>query len=122
MTTPRLAHVILRVADMERATAFWGGAVGLPLIGGGEAFTFYDAGATRIALNAVPGGDPGAIESTTEVVLEVDDPEAVYAEWAGRGVPFEVVLRPVMEMGDRSLVAAHFRDPDGHLVSLTGWV
>lgn len=122
MTTPRLANLILRVADMDRATAFWGGLLGMPLIGGGAAFTFYDAGGTRIALNAVPDGDPGAIESTTEVVLEVDDPEAVYDRWAERGVPFEVALRPVMEMEGRSLVAAHFRDPDGHLVSLTGWV
>lgn len=121
MADPRLAHVILRVADLARATAFWGGVLGLPSLGGGGAFAFHDAGGTRIALNTVDGGDPGAADSTTEVVLEVDDPRATYAAWAERGVVFEVALRSVMETGGRSLLAAHFRDPDGHLVSLTGW-
>lgn len=121
MTSPRLAHVILRVSDMERATAFWGGVLGLPSLGGSETFAFFDAGATKVALNLVDGGDRAAAGSTTEVVLEVDDPRTVYAAWAERGVAFEVALRPVMEAGGRSLVAAHFRDPDGHLVSLTGW-
>jgi hypothetical protein len=38
------------------------------------------------------------------------------------GVPFEVEPRPVTSDGERTLLAAHFRDPDGHLVSVTGWV
>jgi hypothetical protein len=40
---------------------------------------------------------------------------------ATRGVPFEVELRPVSTDGERQLLAAHFRDPDGNLASLTGW-
>jgi catechol 2,3-dioxygenase-like lactoylglutathione lyase family enzyme len=58
----------------------------------------------------------------TEIALEVSDVVAIHAELLDRGVPFEVDLQPVTGDGHRSLVAAHFRDPDGHLVSLVGWL
>lgn len=121
MTDPRLAHVILRVGSLDGAVAFWAGILGFPVTGRSDAFAFLDAGAARIALNQVAGGDRSAAASSTEVVLEVEDPRERFEVWRVAGVPFQVDLRPVMEAGGRSLLAAHFRDPDGHLVSLTGW-
>jgi catechol 2,3-dioxygenase-like lactoylglutathione lyase family enzyme len=121
MTDPRLAHVILRVASLDGAVDFWHGTLGLPIEGRSEAFAFLDAGSARIALNEVDGGDPAAGASATEVVLEVEDPRERFAAWREAGVSFQVGLRPVTEADGRSLLAAHFRDPDGHLVSLTGW-
>jgi catechol 2,3-dioxygenase-like lactoylglutathione lyase family enzyme len=118
---PSLSHVMLRVADMDRATAFWEGTLGFEGAGGGP-FRFLTAGKAQIALNAVEGGDPAAAGSTTEIVLEVDDVRATHAAWSAAGVAFEVEPRVVMKAGGRDLVAAHFRDPDGHLVSVTGWV
>ena len=117
---PALSHVIPAVSEMGRARRFWEDVLGFSGEGEG-AFRFLDAGGARIALNERPGGDPGAASSTTEVVLEVDEPQATYEAWESAGVPFEVALRPVMSHGGRHLLAAHFRDPDGHLVSLTGW-
>jgi catechol 2,3-dioxygenase-like lactoylglutathione lyase family enzyme len=122
MTSPRLAHVILRVSSLSTAVDFWHGTLGLPIEGRSETFAFLDAGSARIALNEVDGGDPASGASATEVVLEVEDPQQRFATWREAGVPFQVGLRPVMEADGRSLLAAHFRDPDGHLVSLTGWV
>lgn len=122
MTIPRLSHLILRVSSLDDAVDFWHGTLGLRIEGRSEAFAFLDAGSARIALNEVDGGDASAAASATEVVLEVADPRDRYAAWREAGVPFEVGLRPVMEADGRSLLAAHFRDPDGHLVSLTGWV
>ncbi len=55
-------------------------------------------------------------------MLEVNDVHASYDKLAARGVPFEVELRVVTTDGSHDLLAAHFRDPDGHLASLTGWV
>ena len=114
-----LARIILRVAEMDRSVRFWAESVGLPVIFQSEAFTFLDAGSCQVVLNQVsdPPG-PGA----TELVLEVEDVSAAYRELAGRGVPFEVELRPVTSDGERDLLAAHFEDPDGNLASLTGWV
>jgi hypothetical protein len=60
--------------------------------------------------------------SDTELVIEVDDIHAAFAEMKQRGVPFEVEPRPVTSDGQRTLLAAHFRDPDGHAASVTGWV
>ena len=114
-----LARVILRVADMDRAVRFWAGAVGLQVLFQSEAFTVLDAGACQVVLNQVSEPPhPGA----TELVFEVEDVSAAYEELAGRGVPFEVDLRPVTSDGERDLLAAHFEGPDGNLASLTGWV
>ena len=115
----RLARVILRVTDMRRALDFWSGMVGLDVLFESPAFSFLEAGGCQVVLNQVDAPEsPGQ----TELVLEVDDVEAAHREMTGRGVPFEVGLRPVTSDGDRDLLAAHFRDPDGNLASLTGWV
>ncbi len=61
-------------------------------------------------------------ESLTEVVFESAQVRSEYDEMAERGVPFELELRPIIIDGKRQLLGAHFRDPDGHYGSLTGWV
>lgn len=58
-------------------------------------------------------------ESLTEVVFQVDDVKETYSLLAERGVPFEIELS---NHEQRQLLAAHFRDPDGHYGSRTGWV
>jgi extradiol dioxygenase family protein len=55
-------------------------------------------------------------------VFEVEDVHSVIAEMRERGVPFDVEPRAVTSDGERTLFAAHFRDPDGHVASVTGWV
>jgi hypothetical protein len=83
-------------------------------------FAFFVVGDTQIALN-----QPEVFReqtSDTEVVLEVDDVASAYTSMKERGVPFEVEPRPVTSDGQRTLLAAHFRDPDGHAASVTGWV
>ncbi|HET8538823.1 MAG TPA: VOC family protein [Anaeromyxobacter sp.] len=124
MTAPRLAHVILRVVDLERALAFWRDRIGLPVTGRGGAFAFLDAGGVAIALNAVasPAEPGGGLAALTEVVLEVPDVRAAHAELSARGVPFRTPPRPVTGDATRELWACDFRDPDGHLASITGWV
>lgn len=114
--------MILRVGDLGRAVAFYRDRLGLRVSSVGPAFAFFDLGGVHLALNRVTGGDPAAASSTTELALEADDPVDTYRRWLDAGVQFEVELRRVMDQEGRSLLAAHFRDPDGHLVSLTGWV
>jgi catechol 2,3-dioxygenase-like lactoylglutathione lyase family enzyme len=116
----RVSNVILRTSDLERAVDFWANKVGLTLLGRQEAFAFLDGGTLQLALNAVD--HPVEDHSMTEVVLEVDDVSAAYREMADRGVLFEIEPRVVTSDGARSLLAAHFYDPDGHGASITGWV
>lgn len=116
----KLSHVILRVSDMENAIAFWSDLVGLQLDWSGGEFAFLSLGDSQLVLN-----HPEHFEnqtSDTEIVFEIDDVRAVFEEMHRRGVPFAVDLRPVTSDGVRTLLAAHFRDPDGHLASVTGWV
>lgn len=115
----RLGRVILRVADMERSVGFWRDAVGLQSVFESETFTFLDAGGIQLVLNQV---DSVPAPGLTEVVFESDDVAVEFGAMRGRGVPFEVELRPVTSDGERELLAAHFYDPDGNLASLTGWV
>ena len=56
------------------------------------------------------------------MALEVADVHSTVKEMEDRGIEFEVPLRPVTTAGDRTLHATHFRDPDGHFWSVTGWV
>ena len=116
----KVAHVILRVRDMSESVGFYRDLVGLELASESPEFAFFDGGSISVALNAKP--DEPRDETTTEIVLEVDDVAATYEDMAGRGIDFEVGLRPVMEQEGRTLQAAHFRDPDGHFWSITGWV
>jgi len=104
---------------MQRAIAFYRDRVGLPVLMESDEFSFLDAGSIKIALNAV--GDLPNDESMTEIVMEVDDLHQSYEEMAALGVVFEVEPRVVTSDGTRSLFATHFHDPDGHLVSVTGW-
>lgn len=116
----KVAHVILRVRDLPESVAFYRDRVGLDLASESPAFAFFDGGSISVALNASPS-EPRD-DTKTEIALEVDNVAATYEEMAGRGIDFEVELRPVMEQDGRTLQAAHFHDPDGHIWSITGWV
>jgi catechol 2,3-dioxygenase-like lactoylglutathione lyase family enzyme len=116
----RVGQVILRVNDLDESVAFWTATVGLTVTTQSGSFAFLDGGSIQLTLNEVHS--PLADESLTEVVFEFEDVRAAHAELVKRGVPFEVDLRPVTSDGDRRLLAAHFRDPDGHLASVVGWV
>jgi catechol 2,3-dioxygenase-like lactoylglutathione lyase family enzyme len=122
--SPRLSNVILRVADLERSLAFWRDRVGLTVAGAVESFAFLDAGGARIALHAVqPPKDPeGGLAALTEIVLEVPDVRAAHAELSARGVSFRTEPRPATGNAERELWACDCRDPDGHIVSISGWV
>jgi catechol 2,3-dioxygenase-like lactoylglutathione lyase family enzyme len=121
---PRLSNVMLRVANLERSLGFWRDRLGLRAVGAFESFAFLDAGGVRIGLNAVrPPAEPeGGLSTLTELVLEVPDVRVAHAELSAKGIAFRTAPRPVTDDGERELWACDCRDPDGHLVSITGWV
>ena len=116
----KLSNVILRVSDIDASVAFWRDNVGLDLSWSSGEFAFFVVGDNQLALNQPTVFEPQVAD--TELVFEVDDVRSVFADMKQRGVPFEVEPRPVTSDGERALLAAHFRDPDGHLASITGWV
>lgn len=105
---------------MDASIAFYRDAVGLAVLAESPEFSFLDAGNLQLGLNV--DVESAGTESTMEVVFEVDDIAKSHAAMLARGVPFEIEPRMVMENAGRQLHAAHFRDPDGHVLSITGWV
>ncbi|HEX6219463.1 MAG TPA: VOC family protein [Acidimicrobiia bacterium] len=116
----RIGQIILRVADLDESVRFWSTSVGFAVTMNEGAFAFLDGGSIQLTLNQI--GDRPDDGSLTEIVIEVDDVRAIYRELSDRGVPFEVEPRAVTSDGQRELWATHFRDPDGHLASVVGWV
>ena len=114
-----VASIILRSEDVARSTAFWSELVGLTIDNQIPGFAFLDGGPVRIVLSAI---DSVTDDSQTEVVFGSDDVHRDYAAMAERGVPFETELKLVMSDEGRDLLSAHFRDPDGHYGTLSGWV
>jgi catechol 2,3-dioxygenase-like lactoylglutathione lyase family enzyme len=123
-TGPRLSNVMLRVADLDRSLVFWRDQMGLPTVSRFENFAFLDAGGVRIGLQAVrpPAASDGGLAALTELVLELPDVRRAHLELTARGVTFRTAPQPVTGDGSRELWACDCRDPDGHLVSITGWV
>lgn len=123
-SSARLSNVMLRVANLEESLAFYRDRLGLQIVTAFDGFAFLDAGGARIGLHVVPPPpEPsGGLAALTELVLEVPDVLAAHAQLSSMGIVFRTPPRPVTEGGDRVLWACDCRDPDGHLVSITGWV
>ena len=121
----RAARVILRVSDLDRSTAFYRDRVGLTLQSLNEEFAVFDAGGMVLMLERLPKppSSPSAgLAAFTEIVLESGDVLAMHAAMQARGVQFKREPRAVTEDETRVMYAADFRDPDGHVLSIAGWV
>ena len=115
-----VASITLRTQAVDRSTAFWSEMVGLAVRNQMPGYAFLDGGPISIVLSAIDS--PVTDESLTEVVFRSEQVRETFQAMAERGVPWEGELRTIMSDSGRDLVGAHFRDPDGHYGTLTGWV
>jgi predicted enzyme related to lactoylglutathione lyase len=107
------------VTDLGRATKFYADALGLPQVGGSEeaGCTLFDVGALTLLIEAVPADDlEGAalIGRFVGLSFGVDDMDATITELQLRGVEFGGA--PEQQTWGGTL--AHFRDPDGNVLTL----
>lgn len=119
------SHFILYVADQDRATRFYAGALGIAprlnvpgmtefaLPGGGVLGLMPEAGIKALLGDAI--ADPAAAGSTPrcELYLVVDDPAAFHARALAAGGR-ELSALAIRDWGDR---AAYSQDPDGHVLA-----
>jgi len=117
----KISNVILRVRDLVRSLEFYRDRLGMTVLGSSEAFAFLDGGGVTLALNAIGVEMEASPPGLVEVVFEVEDVEATYEALSSAGVPFRLEPRLVMSTEGRDLLAADFRDPDGNVLSITGW-
>ena len=112
----RLGTVMLGVRDMDRAVAFYRDALGLAVQFATREFTFLDGGGVQVVLHLASDLRDDTDERRVELVFHVEDIDAAHLAFQERGVRFRVGPRIVT--GDR--LAADFRDPDGHVLSIFG--
>jgi catechol 2,3-dioxygenase-like lactoylglutathione lyase family enzyme len=112
----KLGTVMLAVTNMEKSLAFYRDALGFKVAFSGGEFAFLDAGGVTLALRGVRALAADPAEGRTELVLHVDDIDAAHAQLRARGVAFRI--EPHVVTGDQ--LAADFRDPDGHVLSIFG--
>jgi lactoylglutathione lyase len=114
---PRLGHVILYVTDLAVSVAFYRDAVGLEHRFTEAGYAEFGTGATRFALYERRRaewltGNPVAPGPAGEIVLLVEDVDAIAAALRGRGLP--LLSGPAdRPWGHRTV---HVADPDGFVV------
>ena len=108
--------LMLGVTDMPRSVVFYRDVVGFPVQFGNDEITFLDGGGVTLVLQARQALPPSDDGDRTEIVLPVEDIDSAHRALRGRGAVFRVEPRVVT--GDR--LAADFRDPDGHVLSIFG--
>lgn len=115
----KISNVILTVTSLEKSLAFYRDTVGLKLADRRGEFGRFEAGNVMLIIRE-SGRQPEP--GNTEVVLEVPDIHATYELLKSRGAVFSRAPRPVTGDGTRDLYATDFRDPDGHILSITSWI
>jgi catechol 2,3-dioxygenase-like lactoylglutathione lyase family enzyme len=115
--TAKIGLVMLGVADLARAVAFYRDKLGLTMQGEvpGE-FAFFQAGSVTLALSVPLAQNSPAMVGATEIVFAVENVRAAHAALAARGVNF--FREPRVVTG--TMWGANFTDPDGHRLSLFG--
>lgn len=118
MDAPRLWYANVFVHDLERATRFYAGTLGLKLrhADAEHGYASFDAGPVGLGIAAVPAGAPeaGLVGRHTGIGLGVPDLEDAHRELLERGVRF---TQPPQRQPWGGYLAL-FADPDGNVFYL----
>ncbi|GIH11343.1 hypothetical protein Rhe02_94100 [Rhizocola hellebori] len=110
----------IMVTELDQSMRFYRDMLGFYEIDGGPDTVILASGDTRIVLVAAHDQAP-VNRRLVHLNLEVGDVDAIYQELKIRGVRFTYAPR-VVNRGERlELVAAAFKDPDGHGIAITQW-
>lgn len=111
----RIAAIMLGVRDLPAAIAFYTEKLGLKIIMQESALALLQCG--NVILGLSPGHmDAAPLAEAVEVSFGVDNLRAMHKALGEKGVVFLSEPRAVTPTD----WAAHFRDVDGHLLSLFG--
>jgi methylmalonyl-CoA/ethylmalonyl-CoA epimerase len=126
MPIASLGQIALPVSNADRAQAFYGDTLGLPLLYRYGDLVFFDLAGVRLLLSAAaePGEDaripPSTIQPTPGVChyFKVENLEQVHAELLEKGVAFIDAPHLIARMPDHELWMVFFSDPDSHTLAL----
>ncbi|HXA84470.1 MAG TPA: VOC family protein [Candidatus Dormibacteraeota bacterium] len=111
----RIAAIMLGVRDLPQAVAFYRDKLGLEIIMQEPALALLQCGAVMLGLS-LRHANPAPLAEAVEVSFGVDNLRATHKALGEKGVIFLGEPRAVTPTD----WAVHFRDVDGHLLSLFG--
>ncbi len=111
-----VGQILLGVADLARAEAFYGGALGLTRLFEAEGQAVYDAGEIRIMLQV--RADHETVRPGSPIHFRVHDIRRARRDLERRGVVFTEPVQLIAAFRDHNLWTTEFIDPDGHRLAL----
>jgi catechol 2,3-dioxygenase-like lactoylglutathione lyase family enzyme len=112
----RISNIMLGVRDLDQALAFYNGKLGLPVTMQLAQLALLNAGPIGLGLSTGHIRMAPHVAGASEVVFQVEHVRAAYASLQQQGITFLNEPRPATPTD----FVAHFRDPDGHLLSIFG--
>jgi len=117
----KLYAVRIFTTDWDRSVDFYQETVGWPLVFADQEFAWaeFDLGGAKLGVEGMEPGDARADELVGRFVgvsIVVDDLDAAYAQLSEQGVVF--TSPPERQPWGGTL--AHFKDPDGNVLTLFG--
>lgn len=111
-----ISSIMLGVRDLPQSLAFYRDKLGLKVKMQEAQLALLDAGPVVLGLSPGHVRLAAQVNGATEVVFQVENVRAARQALIERGVVFMNEPRQVTP----TAWAAHFRDPDGHLLSIFG--
>ena len=108
--------IMLGVRDLNASLEFYRDRLGLPVKMQEPQLALLDAGPVTLGLSPGHVRLAPQVNGATEIVFRVEDVRSARQALIDRGVAFMNEPRQVTP----THWAAHFRDPDGHLLSIFG--
>ena len=110
-----LGQVMVPVADLSRATAFYRDVLGIPFLFEVPRMAFFELRGVRLMLAEGEGGErrPGSI-----LYYRVEDIHVARRSLGERGVSFDQEPTLIAEMEDHDLWMAFFHDTEGNQLAL----
>ncbi|HST76891.1 MAG TPA: VOC family protein [Verrucomicrobiae bacterium] len=112
----RIGTIMLGVRDLKTSLDFYHGKLGLAIKMQEPQIALLDAGPITLGLSPGHLRLAPQVNGATEVVFQVDNVRSTRQALIDRGIAFMNEPRQVTPTD----WAAHFRDPDGHLLSIFG--
>jgi methylmalonyl-CoA/ethylmalonyl-CoA epimerase len=112
----RIGQIALAVADVDRAEAFYEGALGLRKLYRYGDLTFFDCAGVRLLLEKAHR--PENVSKGSTLYFACADIALAVTALRQRGVTFSGPPHLIGKMDDHDLWMAFFEDPDGHTPAL----
>jgi len=112
----RVVSIMLGVRDLSASVEFYSDKLGLKIKRQEPQLVLLDAGPVTLGLSPGHVRLAPQVNGATEVAFQVESVRGVRQALMDRGVAFMNEPRQVTPTD----WAAHFRDPDGHLLSIFG--